>query len=289
MAKDKAIAVKEETPTTVALIGDRGLAPLNFGGEDFTEEEIRAYIEEHGGEGISTKQEDKVVPILRVLQDNSPQVKRQHPDQIEGAQSGDLLLTSLKKVFPADQGVLFQPCEYDAEYVEWPIRTDEGGGGAPVARYREMPKTARRVPKPQNPKVDMFVMPSGNTEIIFTRSFYGHVITPEGLLQAVLPLSSTGHQFARMWTTYMDNLRWPGTSKPMPARFRAYRLTPKLRQKGTQSWWVLDFEDMGRIGDKTVIERGGQLREAVLAGLKEADYGDRSEVESVKDDDSIPF
>ena len=49
-------------------------------------------MEKDAGKGVSTAQEDNLVPLIYVLQANSPQVNKRDERYIEGAEPGDFWL-----------------------------------------------------------------------------------------------------------------------------------------------------------------------------------------------------
>ena len=96
---------------------------------------------EDAGAGLSTAAEDNLVPMMRILQTLSPQAKANNPDYIPGAKPGDIWLrNSDYPPISGAEGILFQPCYFSQDYVEWIPRS---AGGGLVARHAALPTEAR--------------------------------------------------------------------------------------------------------------------------------------------------
>lgn len=239
--------------------------------------ELMELYEGSAGQGVSTSQEDTIIPLLYILQDNSPQVKKRDPKYIEGCEPGDILLTSLGRFWKGDKGLLFQPCAFGREWVEWRPRNK---GGGMVGRHASMPADAEQEQDEENPQKQVWVRPNG-MEIVDTRYHFGFYLNgdealgdgePLGPGQAVLPLSSTGHTFSRQWMTQMGQIRLPN-KKIAPSRARQWRLTTIPRTNGVgQSWFGLTVHDEGWIQDAEQFDAGTALFEAIQEGsLRAAD------------------
>lgn len=238
-------------------------------------------FEQHAGEGVSTAREDTLIPLLAVLQNNSPQVSKRDPKYIDGAEAGDILLTNLNRYWKGEAGILFQPCAFGREFIEWRLR-DDGGGF--IGRHPRMPETAKQVVDGKNPQKQRWVMPSG-TEIVDTRYHYGIILNgaeafgtgaPLGPMQAVLALSSTGHTFSRQWMTQMSQLRLPG-GKAAPARARQYLITTVPKSNAAGDWFGLKAEDRGWITDAEQFALGTALYQSIQEGSLQAATPDKSE------------
>lgn len=92
---------------------------------------VPAVVHDYGemaGKGFeNTTQSDFAIPLLAVLQDLSPQVKKSEDKYIPGAEAGMLFDTVKNRVIPGDVGVIFVPVVTQHVYVEFTPR-DKGGG-----------------------------------------------------------------------------------------------------------------------------------------------------------------
>lgn len=71
--------------------------------------------------------DDKLVPFLRILQTNSPQVNPGDPKYIAGAQAGMLLNTSSSRVYPGTAGLTLVVAGKNKSYARF-VPRDQGGG-----------------------------------------------------------------------------------------------------------------------------------------------------------------
>ena len=94
------------------------------------ESNLSSMIEEYAAENDYRKDfdsEDLITPRLRILQSGSPQVKKQRPEYIAGAEAGMIYNTASRNVTEGGEGLLVVPCAFNKEFVEW-IPQSAGGG-----------------------------------------------------------------------------------------------------------------------------------------------------------------
>ena len=241
------------------------------------------------GYGYSERAEDSLVPILAILQDNSAEVKRQHPRHIEGALPGDLIIRSLKRVIhvDADAPLVLQPAGFQHMWVCW---SGEPGEGQVVAQYPFDERPTEAVARKLNPDDDRetWVMPDG-TRLVDTRYHYCQVFLDGRWTPLAVPFAGTNHTVSRTWTNIMKGMQLPSGAKA-PAWFRAYGFTTKFNSRGSQSWYTYDFRDLGWIGERSVREAGRELYESVESQIISADVrseGDGAAAQA--EDDRIPI
>jgi hypothetical protein len=239
----------------------------------------------HEGQGVSDRPEDNLIPLIYLLQDGSPQVKKREPKYIEGAEAGDIILTNLKRLYKGSTGIVFQPVAFTVDWGEW-IKRDKGGGF--VARHTSRPPNALEVPDPKaQGRRMLWEMPNGN-DLIETRNHYGYILDPElGPMQALLPLTSTGHQVSRAWMTEMRTKRLPD-GRRAPSYARAYRLTSVVRKNvGNPDSFTYQVQDEGWLPMEQ-IRLGIDLARDISDGVRVAAEPEAGSTASEMDD-SIPF
>lgn len=243
---------------------------------------IQKYSEADAGKGYSAKAEDSLVPMIRILQSLSPELKPNNDKYIRGAEVGDILLKSaLEPLVKAEKGIVVQPCAFEHCWVEW---TPRSKGGGFVARYplNARPETIER-PNPENPtKTKLYVKATGN-ELLDTRY---HYVLVDGR-PFVIPFSSTGHTVSREWTQLIKNL---GLG---PAWERKYRLMPKLRTKMENEWYVFSIDvlrDANLVPIYVETEEeylaGRAFHDAIVSGEKTAEA---DEVNQEAESNTVPF
>lgn len=260
MARTIAKAAPEKPGKGVAVRQEKGGLPTS----------LTKRMAEVGGAGKSKAQEDNLVPIVVILQDNSPQCKKKDAKYIEGCEGGQIWLKSDPDPFvPGEDGMLVQPCYFDKDFVEW-IPRDNGGGF--VGRHRTIPADAKKVADQQNPNKVKWVRKNGN-EIIETRYHICRIFREDGRKVAyVIPFSSSGHTVSRDWMFKMNNTFLP-SGEEAPSFAKLYRLRTKTKTNKQGTWFLFDVEDEGWIQSEEDFEAGLALHNAFMKGEKEMDTG----------------
>lgn len=232
--------------------------------------ELEGFLTEHAGEGTSQDASDNLIPLIYVLQSNSPQVNSRDPDYIQGAQAGDFWLKGTDIIWKGDEGLPFQSAHWRKNVVEW-IPRDAGGGL--VAQHEvglpsEIPG-ARQVASPKNPDKKIWVNASGDHEFVETRYHAGFARCPDGsILPAVLTLSSTGNTVSRNWMNLMNSFRVKG--RPVPSYAREYLLRTAQKTNKSGTWFTIKVSDLGYLPLERVME-GKALYDAFKSGEKRAE------------------
>lgn len=225
--------------------------------------DIMDFVAEDLGKGVSTAQEDNLVPLIYVLQALSPQVNKRNPSYIEGAEPGSILLRNAPRpVVDGEEGVLFQPCYFSKDWVEW-VPRDSGGGF--VGRHAELPSEAKKTADPKNPNKVKYVLPNGN-ELIETRYHVGFALVDGAALPYVIPMTSSGHTISKQWMVLMNGKQHNG--KPLPSFAGLYRLRTKERSNTAGTWFTFDVSDAGFVHSREDYERGKALYMAFASGEK---------------------
>jgi len=219
------------------------------------------------GKGISKDQSDNMVPLIYILQAQSPQVMKRNPQYIEGAEAGSIWLRGIgDPVVNGEEGVLFQPCYFNKDWVEW-IPRDAGGGF--VGRHPVLPDDAKNVGDPRNPNRVNMMRPNGN-QLRETRYHAGLVHGRGAPMPFVIPMSSSGHTTSRSWMFLMNSKQLPGGGTA-PSFAQLYRLKTKLRTNAQGEWYAWDVEDEGWVSSIKDYELGNALHDAFDVGAKDAE------------------
>jgi hypothetical protein len=245
------------------------------------------------GAGISTAQEDNLVPLIYIFQSNSPQVNDRSEAYIEGAKQGDIWLrASSDPVASGTDGILFQPCHWTKVWIEWVPRTHGGGF---IARHKKLPQEAqlRDVVTDSGDVVQMYTMANGN-ELKETREHAGFVLGRGAPQPYIIPFTSSGHTVSRDWMTRMGFKEHNG--KRVPSWACVYRLTTKHRKNKRGEWFIFNVVDANTadgyrgswVQTPADVERGEKLFEAFQSGEKQAGSPEAATQASMGADD-IPF
>lgn len=215
------------------------------------------------GKGVSSLQEDNLVPLIYILQAQSPQVNKRSPDFIPGAEAGAIWLrNTTAPIVPGETGILFQPCYFSKDWVEW-VPRDNGGGF--VGRHERCPSDAKKITDPQNPNRVQFICQNGN-EVKETRNHIGLVLLDGEALPYVIPMTSSGHTVSRQWM-FMMNAKHTSAGRA-PSWACIYRLKTKERSNASGTWFTWDVTDAGWVQTEAEYLRGKELNAAFASGAK---------------------
>lgn len=236
---------------------------------------LKNKIKADAGKGISESADDSLVPLLVTLQALSPQVMKQKPEYLKGAEAGDIWLKNAPHpVVKAAVGILVQPCSFYKNVVEWIPKNKDGSGGGYVGEHTTMPADAKEVVDKDDPERKRMMSPRG-TEYVETRNHAVIVYTADGqAFPYLIPLSSSGHSVSRQWMFMMKSKTADG--EKVPSFAVVYRLKTIMRTKGTHNWHVIDPQEGGPDGEvlwatEEQYEAGKALNIAFDKGEKQAD------------------
>lgn len=225
---------------------------------------LKDKVRESAGMGVSSRAEDNLIPLIYILQSNSPQVDERDPEYVEGAKPGDIWLrNSGLPAIKGEVGLVFQPCYFSIDWPEW--KPNRAGF---VGRHLTQPPEAvwTNTPTPQDPDRMSWVMPNGNT-VQETRYHPGYVYLPGGrVMPFVIPLTSTGHTVSKNWMTLMNGKMDQGV---VTASFMSkYRLKTKMKVNAFGKFFVFSISDEGWITTDEEYQRGFALHASFEAGEK---------------------
>jgi hypothetical protein len=256
----------------MAQATDRSLVP----------EELLDITAQDAGRGVSFDQDDQLIPLIYVLQSNSPVVDKRGDNYIQGAEPGHFWLrNALEPIVSGVDGLDCIPCGMQHTWIEW------------------LPARAGFVQRHDKPPADMEVKitrgddgrerktnvrHNGNI-IQETREFFILV----GIQPYVFPCSGTKHNFARRWQSMYHQFRHPKTGGVMPSFSRKYKLTTVNMKNALGTWLGVDFQDLGPVTLEE-YKMARALNDAIGKGAKkaEAPIAAHSEPPGGGDDD-IPF
>jgi hypothetical protein len=227
---------------------------------------LRERIAQSTGKGVSKDASDNLVPLIYVLQEQSPQAQSRDPRYIENAVAGNFWLRGMDPplIDGENEGMLAQPCYFNKVVIEW--QPNRGGF---VARHATMPEDAQQVEDPQDPNIKRWVSPEGNY-YVETREHVVRIHLPDGRrVPFVLPFSSTGHTVSRGWMFDMNQKQVDGNT--VDTFCLLYRLKTKYSTNKKGSWFkiTVDFEDW--IQEAADIDAGETIYNAFASGEKEVD------------------
>lgn len=211
--------------------------------------------------GISAQAIDQLIPLLRVLQSNSPQCDKRGADYLDGAEPGHFWLRgAVKPICDGKAGIEVVPAIMQHSWVEW-----QPGRQGFVARHPSMPDDVehRMVRDDSGRERPTLVRSNGNV-IQENRDFF---LLFEGQ-PFLMPCTSTFHTFAKEWNTYFGQIRYPAVTGPtLPAYARRYRLTTITAGNAFGKWFKPKFQDLGWVTVAAEYAAAKSLNDIVRRGM----------------------
>jgi hypothetical protein len=217
--------------------------------------------------GTSAAPEDNLVPLIYILQPLSPQVLEGSDTYMPGAKAGTIWLRNFAEPFiDGNVGILFQPCCFSKDWIEWIPR--KAGGGF-VARHEECPPGAELVEDDENGRV-VHRLPNGN-EVVEVRYHMGYVHRGvDQRLPFVIPMTSTGHTVSKNWVFNMNQRRLPNGMRAK-SFMGLYRLRTKLRKNKKGAWFAFEVTEEGFITSPNDMIAAKELQDAFRLGVKQSE------------------
>lgn len=264
---------ERETPTETQVLGADGGNSMVKAGDHPSPASSRAdRLAADAGKGVSPDRDDKLVPMIRVLQSQSPQCLRQKPEYIEGARAGDFFLkNTVIPVVKGEDGFDFVPCAFLKCWLEFDGPRDESPNF--VARHEDAggrPKDVAGLILDPEDGYD-WISRDGHRYSL-SREHYGLV---NGKMPFMFPFGGSGHTTSREWQTLMDQFRLPG-GRVEPSFNRKYHVstTPKSNKSG--DWYGVSIVHLGEVSDEE-YNLGRMLWEAVMSGSRVAEAPEKDE------------
>lgn len=280
-------------------------------------DEVEAYAAEDQQDDFGS--EDIITPRMRILQSNSPQVKKSDQKYIKGAEEGMIINSATGELFSGEDGFIMIPCYYQREWVEW-IPQNAGGG---LVRKWLQDESFKELLLPEDgyAKMNLDYDPSKplklyheekgkwishykGTEIVQTANYYVIVYNKDNgrFYPAILGLSGTELKkskplASKITGSYYVNSK--GESKKAPYQYYTYlvRTVPEKNDKG--SWFgfkvdqdiaLYDSKDnkFNFAGGKQIWEAAVEFRKLVLEGrVKTVDEQESTSHGNTEDDSDL--
>jgi hypothetical protein len=178
------------------------MAAYDYGGDDPT-----------GFEGQTAA--DKSIPLITVLQELSPAVKKKHEDYVEGAEEGMLFNTATQELYDGEEGLVFAPACTVHTFLEFVPRAKGGGF---VGRHEANSEVVLKA-KAESATFGKYFTAEGN-ELNETFEVYaviqGNEEAGTAPVLCVIPFSSTKIKAYRKWNTRCGSTVPPGQHRAAP-------------------------------------------------------------------------
>jgi hypothetical protein len=200
-----------------------------------------------GSENVTAQ--DLTIPRVDVLQALSPQIKKNDPEYIEGAEQGDIFNTVTGDLYGGQ--IYFIPCYYRKEWVIWKLRKEGGGLVAVCDTQVEAAETMKQMG-----------LDESKHEVVDTAQHFGLVVRDDGQVdEAVLSLSKTKMKVSRRINT-MARMAGGDTFESI------YKIESVEDSNDQGDFWNLKVSRLGWASEE-LYQRAEKLYDAVAEGRKD--------------------
>lgn len=154
------------------------------------------------GQGMENLDSGSSLPFIRILQDLSPQLKKQKEEYVPGAEAGNLFFAKTKNVIDSPTKVI--PTYTQSVYTEW-VPRNKGGGY--VATH---PLTIVSNPNYEKGRERQYDEWLGENELRFTTYWFVLVEIDGKYEEAIIPFTSSQLRVSRKLTADINRFRYDG-------------------------------------------------------------------------------
>lgn len=202
---------------------------------------------------------DITIPRLSIVQDLSPQAKKNKPEYINGAEVGHMFNTITKELFTGE--VMFVPVYFRKEYVIWKLR-NKGGGF--FGAFESEQEAIAKLPELEGNANDYEVVDTHVHFVLLIKA--GSTKDNPIMEEVVLSMSKSQNKVSRELNTMV---KLGGGD-----RFsRIYKLSAREEQnKNGDSYQNFVVKPFGYVSE-AIYKRAEQTYEAITAGGRKVDHG----------------
>jgi hypothetical protein len=229
-------------------------------------------MEQHARAGMENTDRDSfAIPFLAIMQKGSPQVDKDQEVYVEGAEVGDLMLTTSQELFKDGDGANIIFCGYRRVFLRWAPRDSGGGFKGEMA----VDAVAQGRANGSIKEVEGKLFADNGDLIRDTRIHYILVESETGVwVPAVLSVASTQIKKSKMLMTQLDTYIAKGANGPFtPPSFAHIFHAETLAESNDQgNWRGWKFSRVGFVEDQNVFDQAALFNESVRGNTVKVDY-----------------
>ena len=231
-----------------------------------------------GLENITT--EDMQIPFIRIIQALSPQLQKDDPLYIKGAEQGDIFNTVSQEIYKQDEGVTLVPAFFEKKFLEFQLRSSGGGFVRELAADdKDITMTSR--------ENTTELLPNGN-ELVRTHQHLVIAKSADGTIApSVLDMKKTQLKVSRRWNTLKNSARLPSGAL-MPIYGTAWQLTTVLEANDQGKWFNYKLDRINKITpeiEKMMLEARNMYQGVSKGEVKMA----AASADEIAKEEDVPF
>ena len=231
-----------------------------------------------GLENITT--EDMQIPFIRIIQALSPQLQKDDPLYIKGAEQGDIFNTVSQEIYKQDEGVVVVPAFFEKKFLEFQLRSSGGGF------VRELAADDKDIAM-TNREGTIEMLPNGN-ELVRTHQHLVIAMSADGTIApSVLDMKKTQLKVSRRWNTLKNSARLPSGAL-MPIYGTAWQLTTVLEANDQGKWFNYKLDRINDVTpeiEKMMLEARNMYQGVAKGEVKMA----AASADEIAEKDEVPF
>lgn len=282
MAKSNTTTAKKSTSKEVATTnggkGGKAIAKsknTDQGSSSTLPAALGNSMQQYSGAGMESADRDSfAIPFLAIMQKMSPQVDKDEDSYVEGAEVGDLMLTTTGELFKDEDGADIIFCGYRRVFLRWAPKESGGGfkGEVPV----DVVVSDRALGRIKEEDGKLFY---DNGDIVKdTRVHYVLVLREDGTsVQAVLSCASTQIKKSKMLMTQLNQFAAKdadGNAFNPPMFAHIFHAETVAEQNDKGSWRGWKFTRTGFVEDANLFKSAVAFYEAMRADNVRVNFAD---------------
>ena len=243
--------------------------------------DLSSLLEEEAGAGLENfTTEDMQIPFIRIIQALSPQLQKDDPLYIKGAEQGDIFNTVSQQVYKADEGITVVPCFFEKKFLEFQLRSSGGGFVRELAADdKDITMTSR--------EGTIELLPNGN-ELVRTHQHLVIAQSADGTIApSVLDMKKTQLKVSRRWNTLKNSARLPSGAL-MPIYGTAWQVTTVLEANDQGKWFNYKLDRVNDITptiEKMMLEARNMYQGVSKGEVKMA----AASADEIAKEEDVPF
>ena len=231
-----------------------------------------------GLENITT--EDMQIPFIRIIQALAPQLQKDDPLYIKGAEQGDIFNTVSQEIYKQDEGVIVVPAFFEKKFLEFQLRSSGGGFVRELAADdKDITMTSR--------EGTIELLPNGN-ELVRTHQHLVIAQSADGTIApSVLDMKKTQLKVSRRWNTLKNSARLPSGAL-MPIYGTAWQVTTVLEANDQGKWFNYKLDRVNDITpdiEKMMLEARNMYQGVSKGEVKMA----AASADEIAKEEDVPF
>lgn len=233
------------------------------------------------GAGLEGADQDSfAIPILRILQSNSPQCEEADGEFIEGARPGMLFNSATSELIdPREDEVYFLHCSFRRAFLRWaPRGADNGYRGEytpeeinDLVKSEEIVNEDGRLYFTEDGK---FLGEKKSDRAVDTRSHFGILITPNGNTPVLFPLASTQVKKSKRLMSILNAARIEvdGRQQIPPTWLNRIQIETVPESNDEGNWMGVSFTSSGFVEDQDLYDMGKVFHDQITSGKFSVNY-----------------